>query len=164
MNDAFIAKAEFPALKERLTSEGFKVYVIDCSDVVDEDSYYRAVLQQGLPMGDAVLHPPLEDAWLFPSNWNSFDDFLYEGVIRSAVERFAVILTGVENLAASNPTLLANMARSIEFVGELVGTLSRRGFTDILLQCYLVKEKLPAEFLQHFGNPERSEALARLRQ
>lgn len=136
MSINFINAKELPALTRTLVDSGFKVYHLDCFNIVDSKSFFEAAITS-LPMGDAELNSDIK--WLFPSNWNAFDDFLWQGITEEKDEKVAIILTNTAQMSGLDSMLLGEIIRSFTQLADIVKTKDTfNNVPAILLLTYVV--------------------------
>jgi hypothetical protein len=136
MSIDFINAKELPALLLTLVDSGFKVYYLDCFNVVDSQSFFKAAIIS-LPMGDAELNS--DTKWRFPSNWNAFDDFLWQGITEEKDEKVAIILTNTAQMSDLDSMLLGEIIRSFAQLANMVNAEDTfNSVPAILLLTYVV--------------------------
>lgn len=129
-----VNKTDFSLIRERLLQNGFKLYDIDCTEVHDKSSFFQSILQQGLPMGQAEISPEPQEAWRFPSGWDAFNDFFWQGIMESGERDVAIVVSNTQHLQVSNPLLLHEILRGFSDVANLIN-YTERGKEDGVCLC-----------------------------
>ena len=136
MSIHFIKSGELSALRVRLAEGGFKTYEVDCSDVGDKTSFFEAAMQD-LPMGDASFDP--DQQWRFPSGWDAFCDFLWQGLNENKDTSVAILLLNVQKLTGGRSLTIEEIVQCFAQVADAVRVEDKfAGIPGISLQIYLV--------------------------
>ncbi len=141
MNIHFTKNENLDRLISMLTKNGFKIYEVDCKNVHDDKSFFEATLVH-LPMGDGLLHPiDPEDQWRFPANWNSFNDFLWQGITEKKDEYVAILLMQLQHIIVGSPLLFKDITECLQHVADqVIKENTIFNIPSISMQIYVVND------------------------